>query len=110
MLLIFIHSFLTHFIVTLPGTLRYGPSHLYDRFLNFNTPPITCYSTSVNPDSELIVFVHGRNGHPNCFIPLIENLKKFNVTKQMVGVNLGPTADTSIINDSAILYKILEPY
>lgn len=97
----------THFIASLPGLCWYGPQQLYNRVGN---RPITHIVGTTDPESKIVVFVHGFNGKPQNFIPLINNLKILGATYSTATVDLGPTHNSSIISDSDVLDKFLKKY
>lgn len=102
----FIGPLLYHFIATLPVCLYNLPFQLWDKYQHWNDGQVILHQEIM--DADMIVFVHGRNGHSSNFNHLIENLKKLGVKKSMISVNLGPTGSTSIKQDSAILHRLLE--
>ena len=102
----FINPLLTHFLVTLPVCILNLPFQLWNKYQHWNDGQMILHQEIEGAD--MIVFVHGRNGHSSSFTPLIKNLQKLGVQKSMISVNLGPTATTSVKDDSATLHRLLE--
>jgi len=94
----------------MPSTIFHGTFQLYNRFNSFDSRVPIIYHTNYNYDNDLVVFVHGRNGHPSNFNPLIENLKKLGITQSMISINLGATGNTSVITDSGTLHNLLRKF
>src|SRR5690606_21539807 len=77
---------------------------------------------NVGSDEDIIVmFVHGRNGSRSDFDPLIENIRKYTESNTqrielddsfyiLETVDLGPTAHSSIDDDSNVLKQKLKDY
>jgi hypothetical protein len=62
-------TFLLHFILTSPSSIFHM---LYNKYYKYT---ITYNNTKLN-NKNVIVFVHGRNGSPSDFQPLIDNIKR----------------------------------
>lgn len=95
-------TMLSHLAVTLPCTLFFFPHALYNRICIDNPSKTTLHNEKV------IIFVHGRNGHPNDFIPLMKNINTPEYSLRTV--NLGETGETSLDEDADTLKKELMIY
>jgi len=104
----FVACLLSHFIMTFPSFLYHIIPHMYNRYKYRLDGPIVNHQFTTGTD--IIIFIHGRNGVHSHFIPLIENLKKIGIKQSMIAINLGPNGDTSVIDDSIILHNLLEEF
>lgn len=107
--IVFFKYFLLHLIVTLPGTVYYGFVQLYNRLNSINAMHIVYYPQQQH-NLDIIMFVHGRNGHSSNFDPLIKNLEKLGVTHQMISINLGRNGATSVLEDTLILHNLVKEF
>jgi triacylglycerol esterase/lipase EstA (alpha/beta hydrolase family) len=104
----FITPLLTHFITTLPICLYNLPFQIWNKYQHWNDGSYVLHQEI--PDADVIIFVHGRNGHSSSFTYLAENLKKLGIQKSMISVNLGPTGSTSVTQDSFTLHRLLQDF
>lgn len=93
-----------HTIMTLPSTIYHGLGHCYNRVTH--SKPILPNVTHTN----LIVFVHGRNGQPADFKGLTDNLQSLTDKYTFVTVGLGKTGYTSIDTDALKLQEQIKQY
>lgn len=102
-------SVVVHFAVTSPSNIYHTLMDRYNRYITKK------YDNSPLQNKNVIIFVHGRNGHHADMLPLINNLndisqKSNNEKYYLRMVNLGPTADTLIEEDVCTLKNALETY
>jgi triacylglycerol esterase/lipase EstA (alpha/beta hydrolase family) len=107
---------LLHLILTLPSAIYHSLKNEYYKY----TTKKSKISSLLN--KNVIVFVHGRNGAPSDFIPLINNIKeisqplsndeiKINENQYILrSISLGNTNYTSIEQDADSLNKQLEMF
>lgn len=105
-------------IITCPSLIYHTLYNKYRSHVYANSN----VDVNIGSNEEIIVmFIHGRNGSRTDFDPLIENIKKYtdsNTQKVKLDdnfyildtVDLGPTAHSSIDDDSNVLKQKLENY
>lgn len=97
-----------HLLLTLPSFGYHGSLNLYRRFVSWPAnPPLPRIAFGQN----VVVFVHGRGGHPSQFDTTIWNLKSILPTSYLLQtVNLGNTFSTKLDSDVAMLEQELKIY
>lgn len=118
-----IFKILTNSIVTIPSLIYHTVWNKYRAHINAHQVSGYSYSSNVLQNVHIIMFIHGRNGSPSDFDPLIENIKKHSllsctnniivnndITYILETVDLGETANSSIDDDSEILKLKLKFY
>lgn len=96
-------TFLFHLLITLPSIIYH---ETYDQYLRYVY--IKRYDTLPAGIHDVIVFIHGRGGHYTCFETLIKKLQS-EVKFQVLTVDLGNNANTSIVEDVETMYQQLNP-
>lgn len=106
---------LEHFMMTKNSGIFHGVSLLLNRNMETKYPCIQ----PLSPKQKILAFVPGRNGHPNDFLPLIQNLqlKYINTTEHgdvpeyfIITIDLGETGESSLDEDCIKIKTILEQY
>lgn len=94
--------FLWHFLLTGPSIIWHGLANIYGRYVSVPTviPKLQ--------GKDVIVLVHGRNGHYSNFNTLMFNLKK-QLSHDIVAVDLGYNRYTTIDTDVSRLCSAIEP-
>lgn len=89
-------------LITGPSLIINLPHKIYYRFQSNKYP--TIYTTQEN----ILVMVHGRNGNPNDFLPLINNI---NTTHYfMTTLDLGENGESSIEEDANKIKNLISIY
>lgn len=97
-------SVVIHFTVTSPSNIYHTLMDRYYRYVTLD------YDKSPLHRKNVVVFVHGRNGHHADLLTLINNLQNISQKYYLRVVNLGPTGNTLIEEDIVTLKNELEPY
>ena len=94
-----------HILRTLPSIVYHG---LLRKYYRLTYPTLTnCILTN----KHIIMFVHGRGGHSNDFIPLIENLKPLVSDEyHFKTIDLGDTRTTSVDEEAHKIKEVLALY
>lgn len=101
----FILILIFHFIITFPSIIYHSFLNRYERYTDTNI-----YDDRILVNKNIIVCIHGRNGYPTDFTPLIKNLKqskKIMDSYEILLIKLGDTSHTSIDDDANIVHKKL---